>query len=369
MSLKKIIKRYIFGLLGLAFFITVTFQILSSEVLSIFNNVFFDDGKVVINGVHYIVGNFKVVSFFKFFISLIFCAYTLIFIDITYSYYLSEKKEKAKLIIDIQNRLKDIMNGKSVYSSEEYLEIDNLLYSFVLEKKRYKEKYEQNMTRLNLSMAFLAHDMRTPLTSILGYTDLVLNNDNLGRNNEKKYIKIIQDKANDLDKLTDQFFAYTKGQLQTEKITKIELDLYQLLVQLKETFYPYLSEKSLEILLYVPEKTTIMADPDAIARCFGNILKNAVLYSEKNSKIIVRYENNNDFDIITFENNILKANNFDASNMFQTFYRGDYSRNHDVKGAGLGLNIAKTIIEAHKGEVEASIDEKIVSINIYLPKA
>lgn len=368
MSLKKIIKRYLFGLLGLAFFVTVTILILSSEVLSIFNNVFFDDGNVVTNGVHYIVGNFKVVSFFKFFILLIFCVYTLIFVDIAYSYYSSEKKEKAKLIIDIQHRVKDILNEKSVSSSEEYLELDNLLSSFVLDKKKYEKKYEQNMTKLNLSMAFLAHDMRTPLTSILGYTDLVLNNDNLGKNNEKKYIKIIQDKANDLDKLTDQFFAYTKGQLQTEKIIKVNLDLYKLLVQLKETFYPYLSEKDLEIVLVVPEKTTIMADPDAIARCFGNILKNAVLYSQKNGKIIVRYENKSDFHVITFENNILETNNFDVSNIFQPFYRGDYSRNYEVKGSGLGLNIAKTIIEGHKGEVEANMEGDKVSIKIYLPK-
>ncbi|MDD7305146.1 MAG: HAMP domain-containing sensor histidine kinase [Peptoniphilaceae bacterium] len=337
--------------------------------MSIFNNVFFDNGKVVIDGVHYIIGNFKVVSFLRFFILLIFCVYTLIFVDIAYSYYSNEKKEKAKLIIDIQHRVKDIFNGKSVSPFEEYLELDNLLYSFVLEMKKYEEKYEQNMTKLNLSMAFLAHDMRTPLTSILGYTDLVLNNDNIGRNNEKKYIKIIQDKANDLEKLTDQFFAYTKGQLQLEKITKIKLDLYKLLVQLKETFYPYLSEKSLDILLYVPDKTTIMADPDAIARCFGNILKNAVLYSENNGEIIVRYENNNNCDVISFENNILKASEFDVLNMFQPFYRGDYSRNHEVKGSGLGLNIAKTIIEAHQGQVVGSINGNIVSIKTYLPKS
>lgn len=304
----------------------------------------------------------------RFFAFMLFCAYTLIYVDIAYAYYSNEKKEKAKLIIDIQNRLKDILNEKSVSPSEEYLELDNLLSSFVLDKKRYEKKYEQNMTKLNLSMAFLAHDMRTPLTSILGYTDLVLNNENLEKNNERKYIKIIQDKANDLDKLTDQFFAYTKEQLQIEKISKIKLDLYKLLVQLKETFYPYLSEKSLEIVLYVPEKTTIMADPDAIARSFGNILKNAVLYSKKNGKIIVRYEDKNDCDVISFENNILEANNFDVSNMFQPFYRGNYSRNHDAKGAGLGLSIAKTIIEAHKGEVVGNINGNIISIKIYLPK-
>lgn len=368
MSLKKIIKRYLFGLLGLTLFFIVTSMILSSDLLSMFNTVFFDDGKVVKDGVHYIVGHFKIASFFRFFTLVIFCAYTLIFIDIAYLYYLNERKEKAKLIIELQHRVKDILNENTVSSSEEYLELDNLLSSFVLEKKRYKEKYEENVTKLNLSMAFLSHDLRTPLTSILGYTELILDNDNLGRDNEKKYIKIIQDKANDLEKLSDQFFAYTKGQLLAEKITKIKLDLYKLLIQVKETFYPYLREKSLTILLDVPEKTMIFADPNAIARCFGNILKNAVLYSETNGEIIVRYKQNTDCDVIYFENTILESNNFDVSNMFQPFYRGDYSRNHDLKGSGLGLNIAKTIIEAHNGEITGSINGSIVSIKIDLPK-
>lgn len=368
MLLKKIIKRYLFGLVGLTLFFVVTSMVLSYDLLSMFSTIFFDGGKVVNDGTQYIVGRFKIVSFLRFFTLVIFCAYTLIFIDIAYLYCLNEKKEKAKLIIELQNRVKEILNERSVAPFEEYLELDNILSSFVLEKKRYKEKYEENVTKLNLSMAFLSHDLRTPLTSILGYTELVLNNDNLGRENEKKYIKIIQDKANDLEKLSDQFFAYTKGQLQTEKITKIKLDLYKLLVQIKETFYPYLREKSLSILLDVPEKTIILADPNAIARCFGNILKNAVLYSEKNGEIIVKYKQHNNFDVICFENKTMEVKNFDVSNMFQPFYRGDYSRNHDSKGAGLGLNIAKTIIEAHQGKIDGSTNESTVSIKIYLPK-
>ena len=367
MLLKKIIKRYLFGLLGLSIFCIVIGMILFTDLLSIINGAFFDDGKVVTGEMHYIVGNFKVISFLKFLIILIFCAYTLIFIDIAYLYHSYEKKQKANIIIEIQNRIKDILNEKSIFSSEDYLQIDNIISKVILDKKRYEEIYEQNMNKLNLSMAFLAHDLRTPLTSILGYTELVLNND-LGGDNQKKYIKIIQDKAYDLEKLTDQFFVYTKGQLETEKITKIKVDLYKLIIQIKETFYPYLSEKSLLISMDVPEKTIIWADPNAIARCFGNILKNAVIYSENNKEIKIKYEEDCNFNIISFENNIIEAKNFDVSNMFQPFYRGDYSRNHNLKGAGLGLNIAKTIVEAHKGDIVGSIDKNMVCIKIYLPK-
>lgn len=369
MPLKTIIKRYIILSVSLLFFMLILGQIIKpEEFMKFFSHVFFKNGGVVSGKNHIISGEFKAVSFIKFFVIVILLLFNLIFFDIVYSFFRDAKKEKKKNIIELQSRVKKILNNDHVEECDEYLEIDNLIRASLTEKQSYKEEFEKSMTQLNLSMAFLAHDLRTPLTSILGYTELLHDNKNLNKETQDKYIDIIRGKSFVLEELIDQFFIYTKTQLQTKKVVKSEFNLYEFMIQVKETFYPYTIEKNVDIKMEIPEEKTILGDPNEIARCFNNILKNAILNTDNGKEIYIKYEETADFDLIIFENLIKENEHIDVENIFQLFYRGDYSRSRDVKGSGLGLNIAKTIVENHQGKIEAALNGNLINIIVKLPK-
>lgn len=369
MSLKIIIKKYFIGLLSYLFILIILNELIGTEFMELFKNLFFENGEILNHNIRLIRGDLEVLKLFKFIISFLFLAYTIMYVDLTYSNYKLMLKEEKRKTMDIQNRIKLIFNNKTVVESDEYIELDNIIKKNIYKQLKLEEDYNDRMTKLNLSMAFLAHDLRTPLTSIIGYSDLLVNEIELSELAKKKYYNIIKEKSNDLEKLIDQFFLYTKSELQIENLKKIDFDIYEFFVQIRETFYPYAIEKKLKINLQLPGKQNMLADPEALARCFNNILKNAVLYSVDNSTINIIYEKENDNHIFIIENKIDRDKNRDIEEkeLFHLFYRGDYSRNQMIKGSGLGLNIAKTIIEKHKGSIDVKVLENIIRFKIIIP--
>ena len=144
------------------------------------------------------------------------------------------------------------------------------------------EKLEQ---RKNDVMHFLAHDLKTPLTSIIGYLTLLTDEKEIPENLQKKYMDIALKKSLRLEELTNQFFDITRYNLQSMPITKQNIDLVFLLEQLVEESYPMLQEKKLECILNKPKAIQFMGDGDKLARAFGNLLKNAINYSYLNTTI------------------------------------------------------------------------------------
>ncbi len=364
---KKIIKRYFISILLFIFIVVVLNLAFGNEILTFFVDTFFTNGKLVNDGKHYITGEFKVVKFAKSLVFFLFCIFSLNFFDIAYTLYLDKQKDKIRNLKEIKDRILEISSRKNVETNDDFFEIDNVIKQIISNQEKYKDKYDDNMSKLNLSMAFLAHDLRTPLTSIIGYTDLLSNEKELSSDSKDKYVDIVKNKSLELEELIDQFFTFTKIQLKSENISKSKFDIYEFFVQIKETFYPHITNKNIEIILLVPEKQYIYADPNALARSFNNIMKNAVLYSPINSKIEVKFETEDDYYVISVKNDISSANDINVENLFQPFYRGDYSRNKETKGSGLGLNVAKTIIENHNGEIGANIHNDYIEIVIKLP--
>lgn len=234
-------------------------------------------------------------------------------------------------------------------------------------EKRTLEAELANQRKNELVM-YLAHDIRTPLTSVIGYLELLTDAPDMPLEQRAKYMHITLDKANSLEKMINEFFEITRYNLQQISINKEKIDLYYMLVQLSDELSPILTEKGNQTILMVDENLTVYGDPDKLARVFNNVLKNAAAYSYPNTEIIISAFEQDSFVIISFKNKGHTIPNEKLLSIFEKFYRLDESRTSNTGGAGLGLAIAKEIVTLHGGTISADSKNDTIVFTIVLPK-
>jgi two-component system sensor histidine kinase VanS len=236
--------------------------------------------------------------------------------------------------------------------------------------KRTLEKREQDAKlaeqRKNDLVLYLAHDIKTPLTSVIGYLSLLDEAPDMPMEQKAKYVHITLDKAYRLEQLIDEFFEITRYNLQTITLTKKNIDLYYMLAQMADEFYPQLAAHGKQALIHASEYLTVSGDPDKLARVFNNILKNAAAYSEANSVIDITAGSCGDMVSIVFRNagSIPKDK---LATIFEKFYRLDDARSSNTGGAGLGLAIAKEIVIQHNGRIYAESNDNYTTFTVELP--
>jgi len=214
---------------------------------------------------------------------------------------------------------------------------------------------------------YLAHDIRTPLTSVIGYLSLLDEAPDMPMEQKAKYVHITLEKAYRLENLVNEFFEITRYNSQQIKLDKQVVDLYYLLVQMADEFYPVLAPKGNTITIHADENLTAYGDPTQLARVFNNILKNAVAYSNPYSEISISAGEFNHQVVITFRNQGTTIPAEELSSIFEKFYRLDKARASNTGGAGLGLAIAKEIITMHEGTIMADSKDGITAFTVYLP--
>lgn len=215
---------------------------------------------------------------------------------------------------------------------------------------------------------YLAHDIRTPLTSIIGYLNLLEETPEMSAMERTKNIKIALKKAYHLEDMLNEFFDITRYNSSQIKIIKKSVDLYYMLVQLSDEMSPILNQHGNYILLQFNENLIVHADPDKLARVFSNILKNAASYSYPDTPITISVSETNTQWNIHFRNEGNTIPSEQLEKIFEKFYRLDQSRNSDSGGTGLGLAIAKDIILLHGGNISASSADNFIVFTIHLPK-
>ena len=207
-------------------------------------------------------------------------------------------------------------------------------------------------------IAYLAHDIKTPLASVIGYLCLLDETEDLPENLRQKYTHMTLEKAYRLEKLINEFFDIAKLNQTYNTLMKEEIPLSYLLEQMKEEFYPIMNKKNQDIDIQVSSKMMIYADPNKIARVFNNILKNALYYGYEDSTILIKAYNDHVYDHILFINDGPTIPQEKLDRIFEQFYRLDESRSSSTGGSGLGLSIAKMIVEQHGGIIKASSHEQ-----------
>jgi two-component system sensor histidine kinase VanS len=180
-----------------------------------------------------------------------------------------------------------------------------------------------------------------------------------------KYINITLDKAHRLEKLVNEFFEITRYHFQTGSPVKDKIDLYTLLAQMTDEFFPLLTTQNKRTLLDVPEDTMLLGNPDQLARVFNNVIRNAIAYSPVGSDIRIAATQVNKTVRIVFSNQGYIPPDKLAL-IFEKFYRLDSSRSSETGGAGIGLAIAREIILSHGGQIWAECEEGMITFTIEL---
>ena len=245
----------------------------------------------------------------------------------------------------------------------EFTEKLNDIKSDYITSKNNAKEAEQKKNDL---IMYMAHDLKTPLTSIIGYLTLLNDEKNISRELQEKYMKIALDKSLRVEELINQFFDITRYNLHSMPIDKSEINITYLLKQLIDECYPMLGQNNLKCVLNAPEKVSFSGDGDKLARAFGNLLKNAINYSYKNTVIEINIEKKLDRLYITFRNKGAKIPDYKLEKIFEKFYRGDESRTSATGGAGLGLAITKEIIELHNGKINVKNYDEYIEFDIVL---
>ena len=240
--------------------------------------------------------------------------------------------------------------------------LNDIKNDYITSKNNAKEAEQKK----NDLIMYMAHDLKTPLTSIIGYLTLLNDEKNISKELQEKYLKIALDKSLRVEELTNQFFDITRYNLHSMPINKTELNITYLLKQLIDECYPMLEQNNLKCVLNAPDKVNYLGDGDKLARAFGNLLKNAISYSYKDTVIEINVTEELDKLYITFRNKGAKIPDYKLEKIFEKFYRGDESRTSSTGGAGLGLAITKEIIELHNGKISVKNDDEYIEFDIIL---
>ncbi len=221
--------------------------------------------------------------------------------------------------------------------------------------------------RKNDLVMYLAHDIRTPLTSVIGYLSLLEEVPEMPIEQRAKYVHITLEKAQRLETLVNELFEIARYNLQQIPLEKEEIDLSYMLVQITDEFYPLLSARGNTAVLQAGEDLTVSADPGKLARVFNNILKNAAAYSYPNTEIYISAQEEERMITICIQNEGPTIPAEKLSTIFEKFYRMDDARTSDSGGFGLGLAIAKEIVLLHGGSIAAQSADHVTSFTISLP--
>lgn len=286
---------------------------------------------------------------------------------LTISYYVKYRMGKERSVF--KEHLLAIMQGKDIPEKHhsEYVEFESAVLKLQLESNRQKELYEKEAMRKNDLITYLAHDLKTPLASVIGYLSFLDEAKDIPIEQKAKFTGIALDKAYRLEMLIDQFFEITRFNLQTIVINREKADLAMMLEQLADEFYPMAQNQHKKISIGEIPSLKIYVDTDKFGRVLNNVLKNAISYSYEDSTIMINAVVEEELLYITFTNRGEQIPKHKLDAIFEKFYRLDSARSTSKGGAGLGLAIAKEIMEAHHGRIDAKSDEHHTTFTITLP--
>lgn len=246
-------------------------------------------------------------------------------------------------------------------------EVEYRMNQIKLDVQRNERAAKEAEQRKNDLVVYLAHDLKTPLTSVIGYLTLLRDEQQISEELREKYLSISLDKAERLEELINEFFEITRFSLTNISLELSRINLTRMLEQITYEFKPMLSEKDLSCNLIAVSEIMIQCDVNKLQRVFDNLLRNAINYSFPGSTIEIKVIQSEAAITITFINhgNTIPAEKLER--IFEQFYRLDTARTSKTGGAGLGLAIAKEIIELHKGKITAVSENDLIQFTITLP--
>lgn len=278
------------------------------------------------------------------------------------TYFLMLTKKFITYIKEMIDGINQISQGNfnnriEINNEDEFALLADKLNQMADDIKEIMENERRSEYAKNELITSVAHDLRTPLTSIIGYLDLVSSKE-LPLDTQRKYIDIAYNKSKRLEKLIEDLFTYTKFNFGEVKANYTEVDMVKLINQLVDEFYPSFAECNLEYEFRSLTPTAVIkADGNLLARALANLISNAIKYGRDGKNILIELNKGTNGVVIKVTNfgDIIPIE--DLERIFQRFYRVESSRSSETGGSGLGLAIAQSIIEMHGGSIFAQSDE------------
>ena len=233
-------------------------------------------------------------------------------------------------------------------------------------RQREEEAAESEQKKNDLLM-YLAHDLKTPLTSIIAYLSILDESENMPSEERKKCTHISLEKAVRLKELMDEFFEITRFSLEDMVLEQNPVNVSMMLEQIADEAYAVLAEKGLRCEVDIHEDLTVTGDADKLARVFDNLLRNAINYSYPDTCIRISAWSQQQWVYIDFVNQGPAIPEKQLTMIFEKFIRMDSARSSETGGAGLGLAIAKQIVTAHGGEIHAENCSEGIRFEVKLP--
>lgn len=246
-----------------------------------------------------------------------------------------------------------------VESANEFGLISLSLNRMALRLEQIIEENKNNEKNKNAVITSLAHDLRTPLTSITGYLELLVNNKDISEDAYKEYLELVYKKSISLEDLINDLFDYTRVSLGQVKVEKTTINMVQFINQIVDEFYPSFRENDLEYGIKIENSPIyIEGDGDLLSRAVNNLISNAIKYGKDGKRVDIYLKIENNYAILDIINYGLLIPKESLPHIFERFYRVEGSRSLDTGGTGLGLAIAKEIIELQGGKIIVNSDFK-----------
>lgn len=272
------------------------------------------------------------------------------------------QERSMRYISRISSAIQNISEGDlnttiEVRGDDEFTAMAVNLNKMVGDIRNLMDKEREAERTKNELITNVAHDLRTPLTSIIGYLELLSGKVEIPAEMQKKYIDIAYAKSKRLEKLIEDLFGFTKMNYGKVAMHVSKVDIVKLLSQLLEEFYPSFKDKNLsyELQSNVPGKV-ITADGNLLARLFDNLINNAIKYGADGKRVLVQIHAEEEVVTVSVTNYgyVIPADELPL--LFNKFYRVEQSRSTNTGGTGLGLAIAKNIVDMHGGTIQVTSD-------------
>ncbi len=260
--------------------------------------------------------------------------YLIIGIAVFGTSFLLLQENAIRYIGEISDAIEEIAEGNlniqlEIKGDDEFAQMASRLNEMAAAVEKLMERERESERTKNELITNVAHDLRTPLTSVIGYLELLKNDSVLPPEKKQDYVRITYHKAKHLERLIEDLFGFTKLNYGKISMNVGQVDMVQLLTQLLDEFYPNFAEQDMHYEMQSNVKSIpLNGDGNLLARLFENLIGNAIKYGY----VIPETE---------------------LTHIFDKFYRLDQARSSSTGGTGLGLAIAKNIVELHGGTIEA----------------